>query len=324
VKGEESYWLLSTSKLTKLTEASASRAAAPLPCFLLGTPEAQESFLRKKRLVSSQGHDDVELLRVWPWPEQGSAAASSSTDESRSEEASLQGEPGRRTRIPSPRYLGPLDEKTAPDDQEQQQRCWWQLSGRPQHLGLWRLFRLANAAALVVAESDEEQQRWVDLAQTELGLTAAAVQILLLSEAEFEIPPWPSSNQPHLDAWEAALLHNIQRKTMSLVLSLSELASYFALDLNLLSSLLERMHGRHGLLYFPGNEAMEWDGLVVPWVKKLGPHYLALLDYLAAALVEANFGGSALHLSRLLRRTMCKLFHDLMGQKILRKIQQLN
>ena len=55
-----------------------------------------------------------------------------------------------------------------------------------------------------------------------------------------------------------------------------------------------------------------------------GPHYLALLDYLAAALVEANFGGSALHLSRLLRRTMCKLFHDLMGQKILRKIQQLN
>jgi hypothetical protein len=55
-----------------------------------------------------------------------------------------------------------------------------------------------------------------------------------------------------------------------------------------------------------------------------GPHYLALLDYLAAALVEANFGGSALHLSRLLRRTMCKLLHDLMGQKILRKIQQLN
>ena len=49
-----------------------------------------------------------------------------------------------------------------------------------------------------------------------------------------------------------------------------------------------------------------------------GPHYLALLDYLAAALEEESFGGSAQHLSRLLRRTMCKLLHDLMGQKILR------
>ena len=38
----------------------------------------------------------------------------------------------------------------------------------------------------------------------------------------------------------------------------------------------------------------------------------------------ASFGGSAQHLSRLLRRTMCKLLHDLMGQKILRKIKQLN
>ena len=55
-----------------------------------------------------------------------------------------------------------------------------------------------------------------------------------------------------------------------------------------------------------------------------GPHYLALLDYLAAALEEESFGGSAQHLSRLLRRTMCKLLHDLMGQKILRKIKQLN
>ena len=54
-----------------------------------------------------------------------------------------------------------------------------------------------------------------------------------------------------------------------------------------------------------------------------GPHYLALLDYLAAALEEVNFGGRAVHLNRLLRRTMCKLLHDLMGQKILRKIQQL-
>lgn len=54
-----------------------------------------------------------------------------------------------------------------------------------------------------------------------------------------------------------------------------------------------------------------------------GPHYLALLDYIAAAMEEFNVGGPASYLNRLLRRTMCKLLHDLMGQKILRKIEQL-
>ena len=45
-----------------------------------------------------------------------------------------------------------------------------------------------------------------------------------------------------------------------------------------------------------------------------GPHYLVLLEK------EANYGP---HLNSLLRRTMCKLLHDRMGQTILRKIEEL-
>ena len=52
-----------------------------------------------------------------------------------------------------------------------------------------------------------------------------------------------------------------------------------------------------------------------------GPHLNTLLDFIATALHESGYG-NPVYLRRLLRRTLSKLLHDLMGQQILRKIER--
>ena len=52
-----------------------------------------------------------------------------------------------------------------------------------------------------------------------------------------------------------------------------------------------------------------------------GPHLNVLLDFIATALHETGYG-SPVYLRRLLRRTLSKLLHDLVGQQILRKIER--
>jgi hypothetical protein len=64
-----------------------------------------------------------------------------------------------------------------------------------------------------------------------------------------------------------------------------------------------------------GTEQLIVPGLCAETTSTWSPLLTWRCSTIAAALMEANFGGRArnLHLSRLLRRTMCKLFHDLYG-----------
>lgn len=108
-----------------------------------------------------------------------------------------------KVRQPSPRYLGPTTVELRHTASSSVPPVW-QLRGRPEDLGFWKLFRVEGASCVVVTEDlGEDGSPWTTLATNELGLKAQSIRVISAdSEGGLSAP----RHEESLANWENALL----------------------------------------------------------------------------------------------------------------------